>query len=121
MRMGDDRKGLGVLYMGVQCLMLRFRCTRSALHFSGAVGNVKITQMLCQAGADVNLGDKDGARIDIQSLEQAVWRIPPPLPVLAISYLYCTELPLDSFASGSVLSLRLLAATRRGVSDLLGG
>ncbi len=34
---------------------------RSALHFSAALGNVKITQMLCQAGADVDLGDKDGA------------------------------------------------------------
>jgi len=34
---------------------------RSALHFSAAIGNVKVLQMLCQAGADVNLGDKDGA------------------------------------------------------------
>ena len=33
----------------------------SALHFAAAMGNVKITQMLCQSGADVNLNDKDGA------------------------------------------------------------
>jgi ankyrin repeat protein len=36
---------------------------RSALHFAAALGNVKITQMLCQAGADVDLGDKDGAEL----------------------------------------------------------
>ena len=35
----------------------------SALHFAAAIGNVKITQMLCQSGADVNLNDKDGASI----------------------------------------------------------
>ena len=49
--------------MGVPCLTPRLRCICSALHFSAAVGNVKITQMLCQAGADVNLGDKDGAHM----------------------------------------------------------
>ena len=38
-----------------------FVCCRSALHFAAALGNVKITQMLCQAGADVDLDDKDGA------------------------------------------------------------
>lgn len=33
---------------------------RSALHYAAAVGQAKCCAMLCQAGADLNLSDKDG-------------------------------------------------------------
>lgn len=33
---------------------------RSALHFAAAIGQAKCCAMLCQAGADVDLSDKDG-------------------------------------------------------------
>ncbi|CAL8470619.1 g10161 [Coccomyxa elongata] len=33
---------------------------RSGLHFVAAIGNVPCTKMFCQAGADLNLGDKEG-------------------------------------------------------------
>ena len=35
---------------------------RSALHFVAAIGNLVCTKLLVEAGADLNLGDKDGAR-----------------------------------------------------------
>ena len=35
---------------------------RSGLHFVAAIGNVPCTKMFCQAGADLNLGDKEGAQ-----------------------------------------------------------
>ena len=34
---------------------------RSALHFVAATGNLACTKLLVDAGADLNLGDKDGA------------------------------------------------------------
>ena len=34
---------------------------RSALHFVAAIGNLVCTKLLIDAGADLNLGDKDGA------------------------------------------------------------
>ncbi|KAK9828851.1 hypothetical protein WJX72_002407 [[Myrmecia] bisecta] len=33
---------------------------RSALHFAAAIGNANCVRMLCQAGAEVDLGDKEG-------------------------------------------------------------
>lgn len=33
---------------------------RSALHFAAATGNSRITQILCEAGSEINLMDKDG-------------------------------------------------------------
>ncbi|KAL3161794.1 Signal recognition particle 43 kDa protein, chloroplastic [Trebouxia sp. C0009 RCD-2024] len=33
---------------------------RSGLHFTAAVGNAECTRMLCEAGADIDLGDKQG-------------------------------------------------------------
>ncbi len=32
----------------------------SGLHFSAAIGNAECTRMLCEAGADIDLGDKQG-------------------------------------------------------------
>ena len=32
----------------------------SGLHFTAAVGNAECTRMLCEAGADIDLGDKQG-------------------------------------------------------------
>jgi len=34
---------------------------RSALHYVAGSGNVACTKLLCEAGADLNLGEKDGA------------------------------------------------------------
>lgn len=33
---------------------------RSGLHFTAAIGNAECTRMLCEAGADIDLGDKQG-------------------------------------------------------------
>ncbi len=38
-------------------------CVCSGLHFVAATGNVPCTKMFCQAGADLNLGDKEGEQI----------------------------------------------------------
>lgn len=32
----------------------------SALHFAAATGNVRVTRILCEAGAEIDLRDKDG-------------------------------------------------------------
>ncbi len=32
----------------------------SGLHFTAAIGNAECTRMLCEAGADIDLGDKQG-------------------------------------------------------------
>ena len=34
---------------------------RSALHYAAGSGNLACTKLLCEAGADLNLGEKDGA------------------------------------------------------------
>ena len=61
----DVRVAMPLQDLCVTCELVRGAQTehgaRSALHFAAALGNVKIIQMLCQAGADVDLGDKDGA------------------------------------------------------------
>ena len=36
---------------------------RSALHFVAAIGNLTCTKLLCDAGADLNLSDKDGVNL----------------------------------------------------------
>jgi hypothetical protein len=37
-------------------------CCCSALHFVAAIGNVKCIKLLADAGADLNLQDKEGER-----------------------------------------------------------
>ena len=39
----------------------------SGLHFTAAIGNVECTRMLCEAGADIDLGDKQGKIADTDS------------------------------------------------------
>lgn len=45
---------------------------RSGLHFTAAVGNEKCTRILCEAGADPDLGDKDGECDLMQSTSTAL-------------------------------------------------
>lgn len=57
------------------------RC--SGLHFTAAVGSAECTRMLCEAGADIDLGDKQGD--------------------LTVSFVACPEILwfLNSFLCGS--------------------
>lgn len=41
----------------------RRRRGRSALHFAAATGNARIIRILCEAGSEVDLMDKDGANL----------------------------------------------------------
>lgn len=40
--------------------LISFHAGCSGLHFTAAVGNAECTRMLCDAGADIDLGDKQG-------------------------------------------------------------
>ena len=45
----------------------------SGLHFVAAIGNAACTKLFCDAGADINLCDKDGARQPPCPLLRRVW------------------------------------------------
>lgn len=51
----------------------RLCARRSALHFVAAIGNLVCTKLLIDAGADLNLGDKDGVPLPIWVL--ASWLV----------------------------------------------
>lgn len=51
----------------------RLCARRSALHFVAAIGNLVCTKLLIDAGADLNLGDKDGAPVPSRVL--ASWLV----------------------------------------------
>lgn len=48
---------------GMLSISLSLCWVRSALHFAAATGNVRIARILCEAGSELDLMDKDGERI----------------------------------------------------------
>ena len=48
--------------------------SRSALHFAAATGNARITRILCEAGAEIDLRDKDGERSEDRPISLAEMR-----------------------------------------------
>lgn len=60
-RKGETEAMKAMLSRGAKLLATTVNENRqSGLHFTAAIGNVECTRMLCEAGADIDLGDKQG-------------------------------------------------------------